>query len=145
MRRLVVLSITVIVLAIVLILLSAQSWVGRVRVHDGDTVAMGKTSFRLWGINAPELHERGGVEARNALILMIGDSDVQCQSTGALSYKRVVAVCSSGRYADLGAELVMRGLVLDCPRYSGGYYARLEVPQARRLLPDKPYCRSMGR
>ena len=35
---------------------------------------------------------------------------------------------------DLSAELVKQGLALDWPKFSGGCYAALEVPDVRRKL-----------
>lgn len=105
---------------------------------DGDTFRMGHRSVRLWGIDAPELHEAGGPAAKEALSLLLQDKTLTCVPKGR-SYERIVARCKiEGR--DLGELLTRTGTVLDCPSYSGGIYNRYETPLARLKLKPKPYC-----
>lgn len=47
---------------------------------------------------------------------------------------RTVAVCRLGDGRDLSAEMVRCGLAIDWPKYSGGKYGDLELPEARRKL-----------
>lgn len=110
------------------------------RVHDGDTLSIGFTRYRLAGVDAPELSEPFGRASRDMLISIIAGAPVTCAPTGAKSYDRLVARCSTRARPDLGAELIARGFALDCARYSSGIYRHLEPPGARRYLPAKPYC-----
>jgi micrococcal nuclease len=114
--------------------------VGKAVVLDGDTIRIGITHYRLQGINAPELFEPYGQAARFELLDIIGTDIVSCQWDGTMNHKRYVAVCSTGHYPDIGAELIRRGLALDCTRYSGGKYRKLEPPDSRRILQGRRYC-----
>jgi len=65
------------------------------RVIDGDTVqtyrkVRGSNFIRLAGVNAPELHQFGGIEAKNRLKRQIQGKTVTVQPVGR-SYSRVVA------------------------------------------------------
>ena len=40
---------------------------------------------------------------------------------------------------DIEALIVAAGLARDCPRFSGGKYARFETPESKRL-PFPKYC-----
>lgn len=93
------------------------------RIMDGDTFRCdGNLKIRLWGIDAPERHAPGGLQATRALAdLTIGQTLV-CTSKGK-SYDRTVAQCWIGK-ADVAAELVRRGQAVDWPKYSKGFYAR---------------------
>lgn len=119
----------------------ADSYIfGRADVHDGDTLRVGRDRIRLWGVDAPELTERGGQAARDQLRLIVGRDIVRCVDTGRRSYNRIVAVCATDTFPDIGRELISRGNALDCPRYSRGRYHNDETTEARLALPAKPYC-----
>jgi len=65
------------------------------RVIDGDTIQTyrkvnGSNFIRLAGVNAPELHQFGGVEAKNKLKRQIQGKTITLQPVGR-SYSRVVA------------------------------------------------------
>jgi hypothetical protein len=63
---------------------------------------------------------------------------VVCRLNGERNHDRWIEICSN-RDGDLAAQLVAAGLGRDCPRWSGGRYARFERPQAVRMaLPA--YC-----
>lgn len=112
----------------------------RVRVFDGDTFTVDKQRWRLWGIDAPELHQccadgagrntACGELAREALARLIGDQAPRCFHRGR-SYGRAVGRCDVGM-VDLAAEMVRVGMALDFPRFSRGEYAGVER-EARRL------------
>ena len=65
---------------------------------------------------------------------------VSCSWSGTMSYKRYVGICSTVHYPDIGAELIRRGMALDCTRYSHGRYLKLEPPEARKKIMGKSYC-----
>jgi len=116
-------------------------YIGYAYVHDGDTLRIANQSFRLYGIDAPELTEQHGIEARNMLRDIIREQQVLCTPTGERSYKRLVAMCATPIYSDLGAELVRRGAALDCARYSHGQYRALEPMHVRDKIEQKRYCK----
>ena len=112
--------------------------VGQAAVIDGDTVRVAGQKVGLQGLAAPELHEPGGLEAKNTLIELVSGQRITCELDGTTSYDRVVGICyADGR--DLAAELVMRGLARDCERFSGGRYRELE-PSISQDLPLPGYC-----
>ncbi|MFO6464002.1 thermonuclease family protein [Jannaschia sp. KMU-145] len=107
---------------------------GRVRVIDGDTIIMGRVRLRLWGIDAPELDEPWGQEAKLAMIDICKGRVITAVLTGETTYARYVARCYRDDDEDIAGELVRRGLALDWPVFSGGAFARLESPELRRKL-----------
>jgi micrococcal nuclease len=111
------------------------------RVIDGDTIVVAGTTVRLNGIDAEELSEPHGHAARAALQAVVGvGGPVRCQLNGDRTRGREVGVCFNALSQDIGAELVKRGLALDCAAFSGGRYRRLEPAGARTRLTQKPYC-----
>ena len=129
------------VLVLALVTATSPAAVAQTLIVDGDTLSIGKITYRLWGINAPEIGEPGGLSAKYALRNLIGYDDVRCRSKGEPSHGRTVAICSTNRYFDLGAMLVMMGSALDCTKISGGRYRALEPEGVRSRLKDKPYCK----
>lgn len=113
---------------------------GRARAVDGDTIRIGATSIRIWGLAAPERSEPGGRQATAVMAELLARGPVSCRDTGARSHQRVVAVCTvAGR--DLAAEMVASGWARDCPRYSDGRYRDVEARSPRRVAYPLPkYC-----
>ncbi len=103
---------------------------GIATIHDGDTIRIGKTSIRIWGIDAVELKQTCekdgavvpcGVMARETLTAIIGNNTVTCTAKGK-SYKRVVGTCFvNGR--DIAAEMTRLGMAYDAPKYSKAFYS----------------------
>ena len=107
------------------------------KVVDGDTLWICShsacTKVRLCGINAPELGDLGGEEARAALQSLVGSKVVTCIQVGGgtpcdgrsrpTSYDRIVAQCFvDGR--DLAAAMVDGGRACDWVQFSGGFYSQ---------------------
>lgn len=124
---------------------------GPATVVDADTIKVQGQTVRLWGVDAPEMHERAGREARNALITIIGPDDVQCTDMGDRARGRMVGIClyqltltgDKGPikvWRDLGEQVIRSGFALDCPRFSKGHYRSVEALGARERLKQKPYC-----
>ncbi len=107
---------------------------GPAYVIDGDTIRVCKTQIRLFGIDAPEMNHPYGKKAKWA---MVGLCKGQCIRAEIFEYDvhgRTVAKCYLPDGRDLSAELVKQGLAIDWPKYSGGAYSPLELPDARKRL-----------
>jgi endonuclease YncB( thermonuclease family) len=113
-------------------------------VVDGDSLEIAGRRIRLFGIDAPELHQECttadgraydcGAAARRALADLIAAAAVACTPTGT-SHDRAVALCrASGR--DLSEEQVRAGHALELRNFSRGRYraAEREAQAARRGL-----------
>ena len=93
---------------------------GRTRTIDGDSLMVGGTEVRLYGIDAPELRQTCrraeqpwacGTEAARALRTLIGGRDVACRARDRDRYGRVVAVCTAGG-VELNAAMVKQGMAV---------------------------------
>lgn len=123
---------------------TGESFSGRPRVVDGDSLELAGHRVRLFGIDAPESMQdcrdaRGrfyacGRAARDALAQAIGSQNVSCAPVGE-SYDRDVAVCTAGG-RDLSEAMVRSGHALELRRHSRGRYsdAEREARSARRGL-----------
>jgi endonuclease YncB( thermonuclease family) len=108
---------------------SAEVISGAARVIDGDTLQIGVTRVRLFGIDAPERAQacedaagrrwECGVAAR-ARLLELARAQVRCEARDTDRYGRMVGVCLAGG-RDLGAVLVREGLAFAYRRYSQDY------------------------
>jgi endonuclease YncB( thermonuclease family) len=105
------------------------------RVLDGDTIKIGRTNYRLHGIDAPEktqLCQKDNVdwlcgqEAAAYLRTLIGRQTVTCtemaKDHSRDRYGRVVAVCQAGG-VDLNRAMVRAGLAWAYLDYSRDYEA----------------------
>jgi endonuclease YncB( thermonuclease family) len=92
-----------------------------VRLSDGDSFVLGNERYRLYGIDAPELHQQCtdaagkswpcGMRARSELRRIIGTSPLQCRKLSVDRYGRHIAVChAQGR--DIAAEMVRAGFAI---------------------------------
>ena len=94
---------------------------------DGNTIKMNGTTWRLWGIDAPELGQRcypdgwpAGLEAARALAAIIEQRPVTCEPSSLDRDGRTVALCrTEGR--DIGAAMVVGGLALASTQGSDSY------------------------
>jgi endonuclease YncB( thermonuclease family) len=114
---------------------------GAVRVIDGDSLHVGATEVRLFGVDAFEGRQvcvrdgnpwRCGEAAANKLRELTGAHAVTCDKRDTDSYGRTVAVCTNGT-VDLGAELARAGLALAYRQFSADYVdEESEAKAARR-------------
>ena len=80
-------------------------------ITDGDTIKLNGTTYRLWGIDAPETKQDcpdgwpAGRLATTHLQSLIAGRSVICERKDTDRYGRTVAVCRAGG-EDLGAFLV---------------------------------------
>jgi micrococcal nuclease len=95
-------------------------------VQDGDTLKLcNGQKIQLFGINAPEVQQPFGPDAREHLKAMVIDKEVDisgCMSRG--WYRKMCNVTMSGK--DLQAEMVKMGYAFDFSKYSGGKYQQLQ-------------------
>jgi endonuclease YncB( thermonuclease family) len=65
-------------------------------IYDGDTFQMGEVSLRLWGVDAPELHQECrsvtdcGLQARAHLVALTSDALLQCDQKQSMRSHRLV-------------------------------------------------------
>lgn len=95
--------------------------------------------IRLNGLHAPERGDPDGKRAATFMRNLVLHKAVICSLTGEKTYDRFVGTCWLGG-VDIAGELVAAGLGRDCPRYSGGRYAALEVDSAKSM-PLPGYCK----
>ncbi|MFK7745505.1 MAG: thermonuclease family protein [Roseobacter sp.] len=107
---------------------------GSAYVTDGDTIVIKKTQIRLFGIDAPELNHPYGQKAKWAMVKLCKGQKIRAEITEKDAYGRTVARCYLPDGRDLSAELVKQGLAIDWPKFSGGVYRDMEVPNARKKM-----------
>ena len=112
--------------------------VGGCWVIDGDTIHIGSNKIRFQGINAPELDEPYGKQAKWALHKLVKGQTIRAIPNGEKSYDRIVAKCFLEDGTDLAAEMVKLGFALDLPNYPDADYKHLETPASRKKLSWKP-------
>lgn len=107
---------------------------GPARIVDGDTLVIKKTQIRLFGVDAPEMNHPYGKKAKWELVKLCKGQTVRAETTDQDAHGRTVAKCTLPDGRDLSAEMVKAGLAIDWPKYSGGKYRPLEVPDARKKM-----------
>lgn len=107
----------------------AQIVTGHAVALDGDSLSIGGTQVRLFGIDAPEGSQtckRGGSEwrcgqdAKALLGSMVADRPVICEQRDTDRYGRIVAKCTVGG-VDLAATMIEGGLAVTLPAFSDAY------------------------
>src|SRR5215470_15728222 len=104
-------------------LLATPALAANAVVRDGDTLQLGDVTYRLDGVDAPELDQNCiddhadpwscGIDARDRLTKLINGRTVRCDDLGSdkLFRKRHIGVCTvEGETASLNQELVRQGL-----------------------------------
>ncbi len=107
---------------------------GSAYVIDGDTLVIKKTQVRLFGVDAPEMDHPHGKKAKWALVSLCKGQKIRAEVTEQDTHGRAVARCYLEDGRDLSAEMVKLGLALDWPKFSGGKYRSMEMPDARKKL-----------
>ena len=111
---------------------------GRVRVIDGDTVAIDGVRWRLHGIDAPESGQSCrawgrtwdcGTAATEALVSRA--AGMSCSGSETDQYGRSIGVCSSGGI-DLNGWLVANGLALAYRQFADDYTDEEDEARANR-------------
>nr|WP_302477120.1 thermonuclease family protein [Ruegeria arenilitoris] len=91
------------------------------------------------GVDGPELSTSAGMAAKQWMADHLRGKTVTCKLNGERTYDRWVGVCYVDG-EDIGAASIAAGHALDCRRYSGGRYRRLETPEARARIVRAGYC-----
>jgi endonuclease YncB( thermonuclease family) len=94
-------------------------------VHDGDTIQLGDITYRLDGIDAPELDQiciddhadawSCGIDARDQLAKLINGRNLRCDDLGVdkTTKKRHIGVCTiEGEAASLNQQLAGQGVAI---------------------------------
>lgn len=108
----------------------AETFAGRARVIDGDSLAIGARQVRLHGIDAPEARQTCtgadgrdwacGAWATRELAALVADRQTVCETRDIDRYGRSVARCRVDGQ-DLGRALVHAGAAMAYRRYSQAY------------------------
>lgn len=95
-------------------------------IVDGDTLDVGKTRIRLWGINTPERKEPGYEDAKEFLRKLTENATLNCAAFYYDKWKRTVASCEIDGQ-DIGRMMVLSGMAQDYTKYSNGFYQKDEA------------------
>jgi endonuclease YncB( thermonuclease family) len=104
-------------------------------VTDGDTIKLDGARWRLWGIDAPEMHQTcadgwtAGVQAKHQLEQLMAGGSVVCEFRGHDRCRRSIGLCRAGG-RDL-AEMVAQGWLGPSPATAPTMWARSERRSAR--------------
>lgn len=114
---------------------------GEIRVVDGDTLKAGGVTYRLFGIDAPEIgqvcRDAGGkrwdcgTEATRALEALTRNKSITCRPIERDRYGRTVAICRAGG-VDLSGEMVASGMAWAFKKYSRDYVVEEFKARAER-------------
>lgn len=106
-------------------------------IVDGDTIELKGATFRLHGIDAPELAQvcadgwPAGRAARDYLVDLIGTKEVACTTRmGELDHE-ITAICRADGI-DLGAAMVTGGYALAFVPYSARYITQEDAATSAR-------------
>jgi len=107
----------------------AAPFYGLARAKDGDSLMVGTTEVRLFGIDAPEYDQsckRGsvnwscGAEAADRLSQLVTGKDVRCTSVSIDQHGRTLARCTVGA-VDVNRTMVATGFAVAYRHYSSDY------------------------
>lgn len=103
-------------------------------VIDGDTIRMGETRIRLHAVDAPEMRQAGGRDARNRLKYLVATGQIiTCTFINQDRYNRLVAKCFDVHGLDLGGEMVRNGYAFAYRNYGEDYAADEHFAKEHRL------------
>ena len=108
-----------------MLLMAAGTPVAAQTVVDGDTLKLDGSTYRLWGIDAPESHQwcgdyPAGTIATGMLNKLIKGKTVVCEPKTIDRHSRTVAICRANG-EDLGRIMVELGMAWAFARYSRDY------------------------
>lgn len=119
---------------------SAQVFLGKPIAIDGDTLAVGETRIRLYGMDAVERTQTCSINgeawacgeaAKRALAEFLQLGQLSCRATGTDVYNRTVANCRVGGM-DLSLAMIESGLAVALPDAPQSYFkAEAQQREAR--------------
>jgi endonuclease YncB( thermonuclease family) len=114
------------------------------RVIDGDTIRLGDTTHRLWGIDAPESKQdcegqQLGLEAATHLRSLMGGHVIECIVREKDMYGRSVSQCNADG-VDLSKAMVRDGMAYAFIRYSKDYVVDEATAHRLNLGVHKYHC-----
>ncbi len=128
-------TVIAVMLSIPAVVATAQTaTVGPPEVIDGETLRLGGTTFRLHGIDAPDLAQRCEIRGRaydcgrvsmTALMDLVAGVEIRCVARPGATGGPVAANCFATGY-DLSEGMVHTGWALAMPRH-GTKYAGIEA------------------
>ncbi|MFC0588287.1 thermonuclease family protein [Novosphingobium aquiterrae] len=119
----------------------AQALRGTAVAVDGDSLEVGGTRIRLFGIDAPEFDQTCkrngetwscGKSAKDQLAALVAGQEIECQGQGVDQYGRVLAVCWAGR-DELNEAVVTQGWAVAYRDFSDAYIPAETRAKASRL------------
>lgn len=119
----------------------AQTVSGNAVAVDGDSLKVGSTNVRLFGIDAPEFDQTcakdGGTwacgsDAKAQLSSLVDGQSVDCQGQGVDQHGRMLAVCWVGR-DELNEAMVSRGWAMAYRQFSEAYIPSESRAKSARL------------
>lgn len=119
---------------------AAATLQGVARAKDGDSLMVGQTEVRLFGVDAPEFDqtcERGathwacGAEAAERLSRLVSGKEVRCTCLGKDQHNRTLGRCSLGT-TDINRIMVATGYAVAYRRYSSEYVSAEETAKANK-------------
>lgn len=120
---------------------ASRSIYGVAHARDGDSLEVNGAAVRLYGIDAPELHQRCmrdgvnwacGAEAAGRLARLVSGRAVRCEPMSLDQFDRVVARCSVGSL-DVNRAMVELGFAVAFRRYASDYIAAEGRAKTARL------------
>jgi endonuclease YncB( thermonuclease family) len=127
-------------LVVALLSFASPSRAANVTVRGGDTIQLGDVTYRLDGIDVPELDQvcindqadpySCGIEARDQLTKLIGARQVHCDDLGADKAfpKRHTGLCTvEGETDSLNVQLVRAGFAMDFEPSAKGRFLQDEA------------------
>jgi endonuclease YncB( thermonuclease family) len=123
--------------ALISFCLAAEPIAGPVRVIDGDTIHVGDSRIRLFGIDSPERSQtcsgkddqtyECGRDATAVMQSLVRGKSVACEPKDRDRYGRTVAICSTDA-GDIGETMVRQGWAVRYVRYDReGRYTAAEA------------------
>lgn len=107
-------------------------------IVDGDTLKLNGTTYRLWGMDAPETRQLcadgwpAGRAALSFLRDLTRDKTIVCVAKTTDRYGRTVGICRADG-VDLSGAMVAAGMALAYVRYSSDYVQQEAAARAARL------------
>jgi len=119
---------------------AAATLQGVARAKDGDSLMVGQTEVRLFGLDAPEFDQtckRGatswacGAEAADRLSRLVTGKDVRCNSLGRDQHNRTLGRCTVGS-TDINRIMVATGYAVAYRHYSTDYVSAEETTKVNK-------------